>query len=519
LEACLPIYFLELIRIWSLPEINCIFELWQFFMNGKLKIYDTLSKSLKVFEPIHAPLVGMYVCGPTVYSNVHLGNVRTFTSFDIMFRYLTHLGFKVRYVRNITDAGHLENDADEGEDKIGKKAKLEQLEPMEIVQRYTTDFRAVMKQFNNLPPSIEPTATGHIIEQIELTKQILENGFAYESNGSIYFDVEKFSAAYPYTELSGRNLEELLNNTRELGGQSEKKGRLDFALWIKAKPEHIMRWPSPWAEGFPGWHLECSAMSSKYLGTHFDIHGGGMDLIPTHHTNEVAQHLACFHQKPVNYWIHTNMLTVNGQKMSKSLGNSFLPHELFSGNHPLLDKGYSPMVVRFFMLQAHYRSTLDFSNEALQAAEKGFSRLMNACKLVSGLPVSTETEVDALAIKEQVYESLNEDFNTPLALAALFEGVRAINAVHDAKLKIDEKNKAILVQLYSEIVFDVLGLQAESNQNEHIVDGIMQMVLEQRKLAKQRKDFSASDAIRDQLKALGIEVKDGKDGSTYQINS
>jgi cysteinyl-tRNA synthetase len=487
-------------------------------MNGKLKIYDTLSKSLQTFEPIHAPLVGMYVCGPTVYSNVHLGNVRTFTSFDIIFRYLSHLGYKVRYVRNITDAGHLENDADEGEDKIGKKAKLEQLEPMEIVQRYTTDFRVVMQQFNNLPPSIEPTATGHIIEQIELTKKIIANGFAYESNGSIYFDVEKFSAQYPYTELSGRNLEELLNNTRELGGQSEKRGRLDFALWIKAKSEHIMRWPSPWGEGFPGWHLECSAMSSKYLGEHFDIHGGGMDLIPTHHTNEVAQHMACFHQKPVNYWIHTNMLTVNGQKMSKSLGNSFLPHELFSGSHALLERGYSPMVVRFFMLQAHYRSTLDFSNEALQAAEKGLTRLMNACKLVSSLPTSHQNEVDASAIQLQVYQSMNEDFNTPLALAALFDGVRAINAVQDGKLKIDENNKAILVKLYNEIVFDVLGLQTENTHNENLIDGVMQMVLEQRTLAKQRKDYAASDSIRDQLKALGIDIKDGKDGSTYQIN-
>jgi cysteinyl-tRNA synthetase len=421
-------------------------------------------------------------------------------------------------VRNITDAGHLENDADEGEDKIGKKAKLEQLEPMEIVQRYTTDFRNVMQQFNILPPSIEPTATGHIIEQIELTKKIMANGYAYESNGSIYFDVEKFSSQYPYTELSGRNLEELLNNTRELGGQSEKKGRLDFALWIKAKPEHIMRWPSPWGEGFPGWHLECSAMSSKYLGEHFDIHGGGMDLIPTHHTNEVAQHLACFHQKPVNYWIHTNMLTVNGQKMSKSLGNSFLPHELFSGSHALLERGYSPMVVRFFMLQAHYRSTLDFSNEALQAAEKGFTRLMNACKIVDALPVSNQNQVDAQAILEQVYQSMNEDFNTPLALAALFEGVRSINAVQDGKLKIDENNKAILVKLYNEMVFDVLGLQTENTQNENLIDGVMQMVLEQRTLAKQRKDFAASDAIRDQLKVLGIEVKDGKEGSTYQIN-
>ncbi|MBC7426756.1 MAG: cysteine--tRNA ligase, partial [Bacteroidia bacterium] len=345
-------------------------------MSQPLKIYNTITREIQLFKPLNPPFVGMYVCGPTVYSNAHLGNCRTYVSFDVMFRYLIHIGYKVRYVRNITDAGHLEGDNDEGDDKFVKKAKLEQIEPMEIVQRYTVDFHDVLQMFNTLPPSIEPTATGHIVEQIEMTKKIVANGYAYESNGTVYFDVEKLSSEYPYTKLSGRNLEELLNNTRDLDGQNDKKGRLDFALWIKAKPEHIMKWPSPWGEGFPGWHIECSAMSSKYLGEEFDIHGGGMDLIPTHHTNEIAQNVACFHKSPARYWVHTNMLTVNGQKMSKSLGNSFLPHELFTGDHKLLEKGYSPMTVKFFMLQAHYRSTLDFSNDALQAAEKGLSRLL-----------------------------------------------------------------------------------------------------------------------------------------------
>jgi cysteinyl-tRNA synthetase len=488
-------------------------------MKGPLKIYDTLSRQTKVFEPIHAPFVGMYVCGPTVYSNAHLGNVRTFTSFDVVFRYLTHLGYKVRYVRNITDAGHLESDADEGDDKIGKKAKLEKLEPMEIVQRYTVDFRDVMRMFNNLAPSIEPTATGHIIEQIEMTKKIIENGFAYESNGTVYFDVEKFSKQYPYTELSGRNLDELLNNTRDLGGQDDKKGRLDFALWIKAKPEHIMHWPSPWGEGFPGWHIECSAMSSKYLGNSFDIHGGGMDLVPTHHTNEIAQNLACNHEVPVRYWIHTNMLTVNGQKMSKSLGNSFLPHELFTGTHSLLERGYSPMTVRFFMLQAHYRSTLDFSNEALQAAEKGFLRMMNAIKLLPSLKASSVSDVNIEELIENVYNALNDDFNTPIALAVLFDGVRMINSINDAKSKINAVDLEKLQKLFSDIFFKVLGLQEETTTDNSKVDGLMQMILEQRNAAKLRRDFASSDGIRDQLKTIGIEVKDSKEGSSYTINN
>lgn len=482
-----------------------------------LKIYNTLSRQTEKFEPLHSPFVGMYVCGPTVYSNAHLGNARTFVSFDVVFRYLQHLGYKVRYVRNITDAGHLESDADEGEDKISKKAKLEQLEPMEIVQRYTCDFHEVMRLFNALPPSIEPTATGHIIEQIEMTRKIMSNGFAYEKNGSVYFDVEKFSKEYPYTQLSGRNLEELLNNTRELDGQEEKKGRLDFALWIKARPEHIMRWPSPWGEGFPGWHIECSAMSSKYLGEQFDIHGGGMDLIPTHHTNEIAQNLACTHHAPVQYWMHTNMLTVNGQKMSKSLGNSFLPHELFSGSHSLLDKGYSPMTVRFFMLQAHYRSTLDFSNEALQAAEKGFARLMNAVKLLPGLKTADSSGSDIARLEADLYAAMNDDFNTPIALSHLFEAARIINSVNDGHETITATDKQKLQELVQSFAFDIMGLQEENTAALDKVDGLMQILLKIRTEAKGRKDFKTSDDIRDTLKEIGFEVKDGKEGSSYSL--
>ncbi|MES2727825.1 MAG: cysteine--tRNA ligase [Bacteroidota bacterium] len=487
-------------------------------MASKLSLYNTLTRTTEEFNPILPNHVGMYVCGPTVYSNAHLGNARTFISFDVIFRYFLHLGFKVRYVRNITDAGHLESDADEGEDKIAKKAKLEQLEPMEIVQRYTIDFREMMRMFNALPPSIEPTATGHIIEQIEMTKQILANGYAYETNGSVYFDVEKFTKEYNYTILSNRNLDELLNNTRDLDGQNEKRGRLDFALWINAKPEHIMKWPSPWGVGFPGWHLECSAMSSKYLGNEFDIHGGGMDLVPTHHTNEIAQNLACHKTQPARYWIHTNMLTVNGQKMSKSLGNSFLPHELFSGSHKLLEKGYSPMTVRFFMLQAHYRSTLDFSNEALQAAEKGFARLMNACKLVSELKTSQQTSINIATLKQNIYDALNDDFNTPIALAHLFEVVRIVNSINDGKESVTESDKEALQTLMHSIVFDVLGLQAEQAENTDKLDGLMQMIIEQRNTAKNNRDFATSDSIRNKLKEIGFEIKDGKEGTTYSIN-
>ena len=481
------------------------------------KIYNTISREKEVFAPINAPHVGMYVCGPTLYSHAHLGNCRTFMSFDVVFRYLTHLGYKVRYVRNITDVGHLENDGDEGEDKIAKRARLEQLEPMEIVQKYTVDFHHVLQQFNLLPPSIEPTASGHIIEQIEMTKQIIDNGYAYVVDGTVYFDVEKFAKEYPYTQLSGRKLEDLLENTRDLDGQDEKRGRLDFALWKKAKPEHIMRWPSPWGEGFPGWHIECSAMSTKYLGEEFDLHGGGLDLAPTHHTNEIAQHAACHHKSPARVWMHTNMLTVNGQKMSKSLNNSFLPEELFAGTHPLLEKGYSPISVRFFMLQAHYRSTLDFSNVALQAAEKGYQRLMNALKLVASLKTSGTSSVKVQALVDDVYNALNDDFNTPIALAALFEGVRIINSINDGKDTITEADKTLLQKLFNEIVVDVLGLKEEEAGNSDKLDGLMNLILEWRKDVRTKKDFAASDKIRDELLKIGIQVKDGKDGVTWTV--
>lgn len=490
-------------------------------MDAPLFIYNTLSRKKEEFKPIHHPYVGMYVCGPTVYSDVHLGNCRTFISFDIIYRYLLFLGYKVRYVRNITDAGHLESDADTGEDKISKKARLEQLEPMEIVQRYTTGFRQVMEQFNVLPPSIEPTATGHIIEQIEMVKKIIDNGFAYVVNGSVYFDVEKYNKEFNYGVLSNRQLDDMLNNTRELGGQDEKKGKLDFALWIKASPEHIMRWPSPWGEGFPGWHIECSAMSSKYLGVQFDIHGGGMDLIATHHTNEVAQNQACFHKSPANFWLHTNMLTVNGQRMGKSLGNAFLPHELFEGSHPVLEKGYAPMAVRFFMLQTHYTSTLDFSNEALQAAEKGFQRLMNAAELVRELGgTAGAPALNIKKIEADCYAAMSDDFNTPVLIAHLFECVRIVNSVHAGIEKISPEELLALVSIFENFVGKVLGLSAATDaKSAEVIDDLMKMILDIRSEAKIKKDFSTSDKIRDELKKIGIEVKDSKEGATWSFLS
>lgn len=485
-------------------------------MQQNLFVYNTLSRKKELFKPINAPHVGMYVCGPTVYSDVHLGNCRTYISFDLMFRYLTAIGYKVRYVRNVTDAGHLEGDAgDEGEDKIAKKAKLAQLEPMEIVQKYTVGFRDVMKVLNNLPPSIEPTATGHIIEQIEMVKAILEKGYAYEVDGSIYFDVEKYNKSQDYGILSGRNLEDLLNNTRTLGGQQDKHGKLDFALWIKAKPEHLMKWPSPWGVGFPGWHLECSAMSQKYLGSHFDIHGGGLDLVPTHHTNEIAQNVACCGTNPANYWVHTNMLTVNGQKMSKSLGNSFLPHELFSGENSILNKGYSPMTVRFFMLQAHYRSTLDFGNEAMEASEKGFKRLMNAFALLNdGLKASATTEVEIAPLMERCYAAMNDDFNSPVLIAELFEASRIINSVYDGKLKIDAANLEQLTVLMNTFVVDVLGLQNEQAANDDLPK-VLNFIVDLRSEAKANKDYATSDKIRDGLSQIGFQLKDSKEGTTW----
>lgn len=479
-----------------------------------LQLYNTLTRKKEVFEPLNAPHVGMYVCGPTVYSDVHLGNCRTFISFDLIFRYLKYSGYKVRYVRNITDAGHLEGDRDEGDDKFAKRAKLEQLEPMEIVQKYTSGFHEVLRMFNTLPPSIEPTATGHIIEQIEMIKKIIDNGYAYEVDGTIYFDVEKYSKQYNYTILTNRKLEELLEHTRELSGQDDKKGRLDFALWIKAKPETLMQWQSPWGMGFPGWHIECSAMSAKYLGSEFDIHGGGMDLAATHHTNEIAQSEACANHQPAKYWMHTNMLTVNGTRMSKSAGNGFLPHELFTGDHPLLRKGYSPMTVKFFMLQAHYRSTLDFSNDALDASEKGFRRLMNAVALLPKLVASADGTIVIDPIREKCINAMNDDFNSPVAIAELFEVARIINTVYDGSAKITAGELEKLNMLIHDFVFEIFGLKDEEGSNGDLNE-ILDMIIALRKEAKENKDYATSDSIRIGLQKIGIQLKDGKEGTTW----
>jgi cysteinyl-tRNA synthetase len=484
-------------------------------ING-LQLYNTLTRKKEQFEPLNSPNVGMYVCGPTVYSDVHLGNCRTFISFDLIFRYLKYCGYKVRYVRNITDAGHLEGDRDEGDDKFAKRAKLEQLEPMEIVQKYTLGFHEVLAMFNTLPPSIEPTATGHIIEQIEMVKEIIAKGFAYEIGGNVYFDVEKYSEKYNYTILTNRNLEDMLHNTRQLGGQDEKKGRLDFALWIKAKPETLMQWPSPWGNGFPGWHIECSAMSAKYLGHEFDIHGGGMDLAATHHTNEIAQSEACNQVQPARYWMHTNMLTVNGTRMSKSAGNGFLPEQLFTGDHPLLKKGFSPMTVKFFMLQAHYRSTLDFSNEALDASEKGFKRLMNAVHVLGKLVAdeSGQSDFNIREIKDNCINAMNDDFNSPVVIAALFEASRVINTIYDGKGRINAADLDLLKSIMQEFLFDVFGLKDEDSSNAELND-VLDLVIDIRKGAKENKDYATSDKIRIGLQSMGILLKDSKEGTTW----
>lgn len=489
---------------------------------GNLKLYNTLSRQKEEFEPLVSGHVGLYVCGPTVYSDVHLGNCRTFISFDIIYRYLKYLGYKVRYVRNITDAGHLEGDRDEGDDKFSKKARLEQLEPMEIVQRYTVGFHKVMELFNNLPPTIEPTATGHITEQIKMTQQIIDNGYGYVVNGSVYFDVEKYNKEKPYGVLTNRKLEDLLEGTRDLGGQDEKKGRLDFALWIKAGPEHLMQWPSPWGMGFPGWHIECSAMSEKYLGKQFDIHGGGMDLAATHHTNEIAQSQACYHTTPARYWLHTNMLTVNGVRMSKSAGNGFLPEELFSGSHPMLEKAYSPMNVRFFMLQTHYRSTLDFSNEALQAAEKGLKRLWDAYEYLQQLEnnsdretINTELEARVIKLVNEFDEHMNDDFNTARVLASMFELVPVINSIKDKTIPVTAISAATLQLLqtkFKSYLEDIFGLESMTEADSAKLKGVMQLLIDIRKEAKTKKDFVTSDKIRNQLTALGINLKDEKGG-------
>lgn len=487
---------------------------------SQLHIQNSLSRKKELFQPLNPPYVGLYVCGPTVYNYAHLGNVRTFTTFDVVYRYLTFLGYKVRYVRNITDVGHLVDDVDHGEDKIAKRARLENKEPMEIVQHYTVDFHHVMHLFNNLPPSIEPTATGHIIEQIEMIKDIINNGYAYEVNGSVYFDVLKYNEKYKdYGILSGRVLDELYENTRtNLEGQEEKKNSFDFALWKKADKGHIMKWPSPWGVGFPGWHLECSAMSTKYLGNSFDIHGGGMDLKFPHHECEIAQNVGSVGCHPVKYWIHGNMLTVNGQKMSKSLGNSFLPLELISGDHPLLERGYSPMTVRFFMLQAHYSSTLDFTNEALNAAEKGYKRLMAATETLTRISPANVSSMNVGDFIDKCYAAMNDDFNCPILLATLFEGVNFINRAVEKQESLNEADLALFKEKFLGFIHDVLGLRNEKQEgNSDLVDGLMQTIIELRGEAKAKKDFATSDAIRDKLKAINIQIKDGKEGATWEM--
>ncbi|EAP87247.1 cysteine--tRNA ligase [Croceibacter atlanticus] len=487
-----------------------------------LQIYNSLSGQKEIFKPIDEHHVGMYVCGPTVYSNVHLGNCRTFISFDLVFRYLKHLGYKVRYVRNITDAGHLENDAEVGEDRIAKKARLEQIEPMEVVQRYTVDFHNTLGKFNNLPPSIEPTATGHIVEQIEIIKDIIDKGFAYEANGSVYFDVLKYNSSNNYGILSGRKLEDMIANTRELAAQSDKKNPQDFALWKKAEPQHIMRWPSPWSDGFPGWHLECTVMSTKYLGEQFDIHGGGMDLKFPHHECEIAQGKAASGKDPVNYWMHANMLTLNGKKMAKSTGNYILPNEMFTGDNDILSKAYLPSVVRFSMLQANYRSILDFSDEALLASEKGYFKLMTAINMLDSLPTSNTSSIDVETWKNSCYTAMNDDFNSPVLIAKLFDAVKLINTVNDNKDTITKENLSILKETLNAFVFDVLGLEnANSNtatdSSSDKLSGTLELLIQLRAEARANKDFATSDKIRDELAKLDIELKDGKDGTVFNL--
>ena len=492
-------------------------------MERELVVYNSLSGKKEPFVPLLQDHVGMYVCGPTVYSNVHLGNCRTFISFDLIFRYLQHIGYKVRYVRNITDAGHLENDADEGEDRIAKKARLESIEPMEVVQRYTVDFRETMAKFNALPPSIEPTATGHIVEQIELIKQILEQGYAYEVNGSVYFDVLRFNKDIPYGKLSGRNIEELIHNSRALDGQSDKRNPQDFALWKKAEPQHIMRWPSPWSDGFPGWHLECTAMSTKYLGTQFDIHGGWMDLKFPHHECEIAQAESVYKKSPVNYWLHANMLTLNGKKMAKSTGNNILPNEMFSGKNEIFHKSFSPMVARFFMLQAHYRSIVDLSETALVASEKGFYRLVEGIQKIEQLEISESTsEFDLKSWQNKCYAAMNDDFNSPVLIAHLFDAVKFINAVDNGLQTVNSTDRDQLLKLMHGFFNDVLGLLTpemnEKRQESSQLEGSLQLLMELRDKARANKDFETSDLIRDGLQKIKIQINDTAAGTTFKIN-
>ncbi len=490
-------------------------------MEHQLTIYNTLSRKKEQFVPAHSPNVGMYVCGPTVYGDGHLGHARPAITFDILFRYLTHLGYKVRYVRNITDVGHLEHDADDGEDKIAKKARLEQLEPMEVVQYYLNRYHKAMERLNVLPPSIEPHASGHIIEQLEFVRKILDAGYAYVSEGSVYFDVEKYSKDHHYGKLSGRNVDELLSTTRELEGQSEKRNSADFALWKKASPGHIMHWPSEWSQGYPGWHLECSAMGTKYLGETFDIHGGGMDLLFPHHECEIAQSVAALGHESVRYWMHNNMITINGTKMGKSLGNFITLDEFFEGTHPLLSQPFSPMTIRFFILQAHYRSTVDFSDEALIASEKGLQRLMEANAHLDKITPAEKSSVDISSLRSKCYEAMNDDLNSPIVISHLFEGAKTINNIISGKEMISAEDLEELKSVYHTFLHDILGLMKETGSNderEAAYGKVVDMLLEQRLKAKANKDWATSDQIRDQLAALGFEVKDTKDGFEWKLN-
>lgn len=495
-------------------------------MEQKLFVYNTLTRKKELFKPLHAPNVGMYVCGPTVYGDPHLGHARPSITFDILFRYLKHLGYKVRYVRNITDVGHLEHDADEGDDKIEKKARLEQLEPMEIAQHYTNRYHAAMEALNVLPPSIEPHATGHIIEQEELVKQILANGYAYESNGSVYFDIEKYNKDHHYGILSGRNLDDVINNSRELDGVGEKRNQVDFALWKRAMPEHIMRWPSPWSDGFPGWHCECTAMGRKYLGNHFDIHGGGMDLVFPHHECEIAQAVASQGDQMVRYWMHNNMITINGQKMGKSLGNFITLEQFFTGEHDSLEQPYSPMTIRFFILSAHYRGTVDFSNEALQASQKGLERLMNGVhdleRLQAAATSDETTHKFVAALRQQCYDAMNDDLQTPVVISKLFEACHIINTLLDHTGCINAEDLTELKAVMQLFAFDLLGLKSEKGSDndarEEAYGKVVDMVLALRAKAKAEKDWATSDQIRNALAENGFEVKDTKDGVTWKLN-
>jgi cysteinyl-tRNA synthetase len=488
-------------------------------MQNNLVIYNSLTKKKELFKPLNEPFVGLYVCGPTAYSDAHLGHARPAIIFDLLHRYLLHLGYKVRYVRNITDVGHLEDEsAGEGEDRITKKARQEQLEPMEVVQKYMNTYHKNLEQLNTLPPSIEPRASGHIIEQQELIKEILAKGYAYEVNGSVYFDVLKYNEKYKYGKLSGRILEDLQSNTRTLEGQDEKKNPFDFALWKKAAPEHIMKWPSPWSTGFPGWHLECSVMSVKYLGEVFDIHGGGMDLQFPHHECEIAQSTAAHGKESVRYWIHNNMITINGQKMARSLGNFITLDQLFTGSHPVLQQAYSPMTIRFFILQAHYRSTVDFSNEALQAAEKGLQKLLKAIDNLKKIKASDSSTVDTGILKKKCYEALDDDLNSPIALSHLFDGVKIVNSLIEDTAKIDEAGLQSLREFFNTFVFEILGLKDESTAegDEKLTDDLMKIIIDLRQDARKRNEWAASDKIRNELKNAGIVLKDKKDGAEWE---